>query len=287
MGVTVQVLGILGYPLGHSLSPWMHNLALAHLGFDYHYVPFEVKPANLHDAVQGLKALGVLGVNVTIPHKVAIMPWLDRLSPKAALIGATNTVKMEGGELVGYNTDGPGFLAALLQEAAEDPKGKGVGIIGAGGAARAVAVELAQAGIHSLLIVNRTDTKAEALVCHLQQQVGFNGARAIAWNGGKGVRQMGEVDILINATSLGMNGEGGEWLSPLAISDGQLVCDLVYRPVETPLLLEAKRRRARTLDGLGMLLHQAALSFEIWTAKRFPLEHVRQHLQQRLGRLGE
>lgn len=283
-----KIVGILGHPIGHTLSPVMQNAAFAALDLDYCYLPFDVPPEQLADAIRGLRALGTHGVNITIPHKETVFPLLDQLTEAAQKIGAVNTVEFTDNALIGHNTDGQGFLRALQEETEMNPKGTRVLILGGGGAARAVAVQLALAGAKEIQIMNRTLERGRALVDHLQQMFPSLQALSIPWVQEVAAWQsaLEKIDLLVNTTPVGMEGkEGGSPLPTESIPSGLLVSDLVYHPFLTPLLQGARAKGARTLPGLWMLLHQGALSFEIWTGKRAPLSIMRHSLTETLASL--
>jgi len=267
-----RVCCLIGNPVAHSKSPAMHNAAFKELNLDYIYLPFRVKAESLDDAVKGLRALNIAGFNVTIPHKVAVMPLLDRLDPLAAKIGAVNMVLNENGVLKGFNTDGPGFLAALKNSGIE-PDGKKVVLLGAGGAARAIAFSLAESGAY-LSILNRREeydwavNLATSIVikCHKKD------ATALELNEKSLKNELKDADILVNATPLGMTPDIED--TPVAsefLRDGLTVFDIVYNPVETRLIREAKAAGLKTISGLEMLVMQGALSFEMWTGKKAPI----------------
>jgi shikimate dehydrogenase len=277
-----RIYGIFGYPIGHSLSPLMHNAAFAHQGLDAVYLPFAVHPAHLKVAVKSITALHICGVNVTIPHKQAVMAWMDELSPEARLIGAVNTIHLRDGRLHGYNTDGIGFLRAL-EEVGSDVVGRTVMLLGAGGAARAIAVQLCLSGIRRLLLANRTPTRAEDLAAFLKQNIPHADIIVVAMGESSLAVHLPDADIVVNATSVGMHPHDPMLLPSTALSPQHLVCDIVYRPLHTPLLHAAQRQGARTVDGLGMLLHQGAKAFEIWTDRAFPLALIRTRLLEAVG----
>jgi shikimate dehydrogenase len=272
-----MLYGIFGYPISHSLSPLMHNTAFAHHGLDAVYLPFAVRPAHLETAVKAMTALPICGVNVTIPHKQAVMAWMDELSPEARLIGAVNTIHLRDGRLHGYNTDGIGFLRAL-EEMDTDVAGRTVMLLGAGGAARSIAVHLCLSGIGRLLLANRTPRRAEDLAAFLKQNIPHADISIVAMGKSSLASQLPDTDIVVNATSIGMYPHDPMLLPSTALSPQHLVCDIVYRPLYTPLLRAAQRQGARTIDGLGMLLHQGAKAFEIWTDHVFPLALIRARL---------
>jgi shikimate dehydrogenase len=272
-----MLYGIFGYPIGHSLSPLMHNTAFAHHGLDAVYLPFAVHPCHLATAVKSITALPIYGVNVTIPHKQAVIAWMDELSPEARLIGAVNTIHLRDGRLHGYNTDGIGFLRAL-EEVGNEVAGRTVMLLGAGGAARSIAVQLCLSGIRRLLLANRTPRRAEDLAAFLKQKIPHADINIVAMGESSLAAQLPDTDIVVNATSIGMYPHDPMLLPSAALSPQHLVCDIVYRPLDTPLLRAAQRQGARTIDGLGMLLHQGAKAFEIWTEHAFPLALIRTRL---------
>jgi shikimate dehydrogenase len=274
--------GIFGDPIGHSLSPLMHNTAFAHHGLDAVYLPFAVPPAHLEMAVKAIAALQIGGVNVTIPHKQAVMAWLDELSPEARLIGAVNTIHLRDGRLHGYNTDGIGFLRAL-EEAGTEVAGRTLMLLGAGGAARAIAVQLCLSGIQHLYLANRTPTRAEDLANFLKQNIPHADISVVTMGESALADHLPDTDIVVNATSIGMHPHDPMLLPSSALSPRHLVCDIVYRPLHTPLLRAAQRQGARTVDGLGMLLHQGAKAFEIWTEHVFPIALIRTRLLEALA----
>lgn len=267
---TTRVLGILGWPVGHSMSPIMQNAALAVLGLDYVYVPFAVPPEGLAAAVIGLKALGVDGFNVTIPHKSAIVPLLTRLSPEAELIGAVNTVKREGNELVGYNTDCSGFIKSLRADLGSDPAGSRVLVLGAGGAARAALVGLCQAGAREIIVANRSLESGRRLIDTFSTRFRGTQFAAIPQDVASLSPVLQKIDILVNTTSVGMGGSRFPALDLTAMTRRGCVYDMVYTPPETPLLLEAARQGLRRANGLGMLVAQGELAFALWTGEEAP-----------------
>ncbi|HEY4486027.1 MAG TPA: shikimate dehydrogenase [Nitrospiria bacterium] len=265
-----QLTGIVGYPVGHSLSPAMQNAAFEALGLDYCYIPLNVAPARLGAVVQSLRDLGFRGFNVTIPHKESIGVYLDRLTPEARLIGAVNTVENRRGRLIGHNTDGRGFLASLKEDLNLNVRDRKILILGAGGAARAVAFQAALEGA-SLLLANRTRSRVKALARDLVKKIKGVGIISLSWSE-KALREAaGQADIIVNATSVGMKTDDPALLPKDSFRPDQIVCDLVYRPLDTVFLTQARLSGARTVNGLGMLAHQGALSFEIWTDRKPPL----------------
>ncbi len=258
----------------------MHNAAFARLGMDACYVPFAVHPDRLEAAVRGIRALNLRGMNVTVPHKQAVMSWLDELSEEARLIGAVNTIEVLGDRLKGHNTDGRGFLRSLKEDAGFNPKGKRVVFIGSGGAGRAVGFSLALAGARSIVFMDLDQKKASALAEDIRQKTGAD------------VQAIGEellsdavagADCLINATPLGLKKADPLPLRKVLIQKKHLVCDLVYNPPETPLLKAAKDRQARRLSGIGMLLYQGVIAFEIWTGKKAPVQVMKNALARQIS----
>jgi shikimate dehydrogenase len=266
---TTQLCALLGDPVAHSLSPVMHNAAFQFLGLDYVYLCLRVQPSGLRPAVAGVKSLGLRGFNVTIPHKVAVMAYLDAIDPLAQDIGAINTVVNRNGRLVGYNTDGAGGLRAL-RDAGVTLTGTKVVLLGAGGAARALAFSVAPLA-DQVVILNRTEAKAVALAASLRNRFDTT------MRGGPLTRsalalELADADVLINSTSVGMHPQPEDSVVDADLLQARLtVFDAVYTPLETRLLREAGRVGAQTVDGLSMLVHQGALAFEIWTGVTPPL----------------
>jgi len=279
-----RILGILGFPLGHSLSPLMHNRALQSLGLNYVYVAFAVARHFLADAVKGLRGLGVAGVNVTVPFKEEILPYLDELSTEAQACQAVNVVKNCQGRLVGYNTDGPGFMAALT-EAGVTPAGQRIVLLGAGGAARAVAYQLGRAGSQHITCVNRTRGKAEQLAEFITGQTGVP-ASAAGWDEEEVEKAVQAAGMLVNTTPVGMFPATREMppVNPEWFHHELVVCDVIYNPAQTRLLLAARQRGLRTVDGVGMFVHQGALAFEIFTGCPAPVKLMREVVVGELAR---
>lgn len=259
------VLGIIGDPVQHSRSPQMQNRALAAAGLPLVYVPFPVAPERLAEAVTGLRALGVRGFNVTVPHKVAVVPLLDRLSPEAAAIGAVNTVNREGEELVGYNTDGAGLVASLREDLGLHPRGAELLVIGAGGAARAALHALCAAGAGRIVIVNRTPGRAGELA----ERYGTLFPRTRLEILAQPPASLAGFDLLLNTTVVGMDGSSLA-ADPASLGDDAAVYDMIYAPAETPLLGAARQRGLRAANGLGMLAAQGERAFAIWTGTTPP-----------------
>lgn len=267
-----KIAGIFGHPVEHSLSPAMHNAAFAHLNLDYCYVPFSVAPHLLKQAVESIRALDLAGVNVTVPHKENVLPFLDNVSEDASFIGAVNTIKNINGNLTGYNTDGQGFMQALAEQGIE-VKGKRVLMVGAGGAARAVGHCLCKEA-SSLYLHNRGIERGGALKQHLNSISG--NVLSVDDSAIMSRDFLSGMDIIVNATSLGLKSDDPLPLNASLLGDKHVVCDLIYK--KTPLLLEASKAGCRTMDGLGMLLWQGVLAFGIWTGVTPPVEVMREAL---------
>lgn len=263
-------IGILGWPLEHSLSPVMHNAAFAALQLDYVYVPLPVRPEKLAQAVEGFKAMGFTGVNVTIPHKVAIIPYLDEIDSSAQMVGAVNTVAVRDGKTIGYNTDARGFIQSLLAQQVT-VTGKSAVLMGAGGAAKAVVSGLLTSGIASVTIGARSREKAQALTALFPGNANLAGCE---WHDPVFIKRLQECDLLINCTPIGMAIHQGEEL-PVpwsALTPNTVMCDLIYNPPLTKFLAMAQERGHKIVNGAGMLIEQGALAFEIWTGKPAPRE---------------
>ena len=266
---------VIGDPVRHSLSPVIHNAGFAACGLDWVFLACEVPEGRVPEALAGALALGIEGLSVTMPHKAAVAAAVDELSGTARLLGAVNCVARQGDRLVGHSTDGGGFVDALTVEAGWSPAGARCVLLGAGGAARALALALAEAGAAEVAIVNRTTRNAVA-------------AAALAGDRGR-VAEPGEVggfDLVVNATPLGMRGHRGPPmpLDPTLLRPGQLLVDLIYEPAETALLAAAQERGVRAFNGVGMLVHQAAGAFELWTGHEAPIDAMVVATQQALAR---
>jgi len=266
-------LGIIGYPIGHSISPIFQQAALDALGIDATYEKWEVTPEGVGDFVNGLRAPDSWGINITLPHKQAVIPLLDEVDEWATAAGAVNTIVNHDGRLTGHNTDGPGFLRALLVETGYDPKGTRALILGAGGAARGILLALARGGVDSLVIANRTMERAETLA-KLAVENGVK-SEAIPIAGNVLIKSAASADLIVNCTSVGMShgpDEQGTPLTAAQIPASAIVNDVVYTPLETPLLREAAAAGATALGGLHMLVYQGVLSFQMWTGQDAPAD---------------
>ena len=283
-----KLVGLIGYPVSHSVSPPMHNAAFAHLGLDWCYVPLPVATApdaRIGEAVAGVRALGFAGCNVTVPHKQNVIPHLDELTQAAEAIGAVNTIRVESdGRLSGDNTDARGFIADLRDHHV-DPAGRQVLVLGAGGSARAVVYGLAEADCAGVKILNRTLTRATDLAQRMQGY--FPGCPITAH---AALAEIGAdahaADLIINCTSLGMTPhvETTPWDESISFRPGQVVYDLVYNPPETRLLAKASADGAVAIGGLGMLIWQGALALERWTGEVAPVAVMRQACLAHFGR---
>ena len=265
--------GIFGYPLGHSISPAFQQAAFDHQGIDAIYEAWETPPEKLGHAVASLRSGDFMGANVTVPHKQAVQQHLDTIEPLAASIGAVNTIVRDDSQLVGHNTDAYGFSQSLKREAKFEPTRKRVVLIGSGGAARAAAYGLAQEGIASLVIANRTLGSAVMLAEEMSNQM--TDVRASSLESESLESHCAAADLIVNTTSIGMLHGPAEGRSPILeefIPGGCLVYDIVYNPEVTPLLKAARRAGAQTLGGLPMLVYQGAAAFELWTGQPAPIE---------------
>ena len=263
-------LGVIGYPLSHSISPPVHQAALDHLGIDARYEVWETPPSDLSGLLDRMRNPEFMGASVTIPHKETVALMMDELSPAAAAIGAVNCIAGAGGRLVGHNTDGGGFIAALQECAGFTATGRSVLLIGAGGAAKAIGHALINEGVSSLTIANRTRAKAESLAANLPSM-----AVAASLDPSELAAAAAGADLIVNSTSVGMSSGEGAGESPIApdlIPAGALVNDIVYSPPETPLMRAGRARGACVLGGLPMLIFQGAAAFELWTGQEPPVE---------------
>ncbi|OBZ11720.1 shikimate dehydrogenase [Bacillus sp. FJAT-27264] len=273
------LLGVMGDPIGHSKSPLMHGAALKAMGISGAYVPLHVKRENLGEAVRAIRTLGFRGVNVTIPHKVSVMEYLDRLDESALAIGAVNTIVNDDGVLTGYNTDGIGYVRSLKAEAISDLSGARIMVIGAGGAARGIVAALLQEAPASIVIANRTADKAQDLAAEWSR----SGSLA-----GISLDDMGEhlkdIDVLINTTSVGMYPHiDGLPVNPALLHPGMVVSDLIYNPLHTRLLTESLERGCIIHGGLGMFVYQGAYALEYWTGQTAPVDIMRQTIEESLS----
>lgn len=277
-----RVCGVIGDPIEHTLSPIMHNAAFNALKLDYAFLAFKVKAAGVENALNGMRALNIRGLNVTMPHKSTVINYLDKLDPAAKTINSVNTLLNREGKLLGFNTDGVGALKALRQNGVE-PKGRKVLLLGAGGAARAIAFIMVKEA-DELAVLNRTVKLAQELANLLEKTVN---KKIVAGSlSPKEIQQnLQDSDILINATSVGMKPNANDSpVAPKLLRPNLAVMDIVYNPIETKLAKDAIAAGAKVISGVEMLIYQGAASFEIWTGKSAPVEVMRQaalnHLQK-------
>lgn len=274
-----EIYGVIGDPISHSMSPDMHNDAFAHQELEAHYNAFHVHTEHLEDAVKGMKAIGVKGFNITVPHKTAIIPLLDRIDPLASAIGAVNTVKYENGQYVGYNTDGLGFVSGVKEQLNGLLKDQRTLVIGAGGAARGIYFSLVKEGVCQIDIANRTISRAQQIIDDNPYEAA---SEALSIQEAEG--QLEAYDLIINTTSIGMSPQVNE--VPLSLNHlrkDAFVCDIIYNPLETKFLSEAKQKGASVQNGLPMFIHQGALAFHIWTGIWPDTERMKAIVLRKLG----
>jgi shikimate dehydrogenase len=278
--ITLQeIVALLGYPVAGNPTQYIVERAFSSAGLDWRYLTLEVPPENLPDAVRGMRALGFRGGNVTMPHKRTVAPLMDELTEAARLIGAVNCWRRDGDRLLGDNTDGKGFLQSL--RTLVDPAGRRIAILGAGGAGRAIAVELGLAGAAEILIVNRSAERGEELATLLNEKV-HAPAQYVAWHGDFALPP--GIDVLVNATSIGMGDRQARM--PVALDtlpQGLIVADVVIMPPQTRLLREARQQGCQALDGLGMLINQAVIGFQLWTGQTPDAALMREAAEEFLG----
>lgn len=259
-----KVACLIGHPVEHSFSPYIHNFLAEEYNVDLRYTCFDVNPTDVKEALQGIKALGIIGSNVTIPHKIEVIPYLDEVERNAAIIGSVNTIKNHEGRLIGYNTDGVGFIKSVLDEG-HILKDKHVMVLGAGGASRAVVVALAAHGVGKITICNNTLERAESLAENVRSN--FEEVEVNVMPLAVTSKDLKDVNFLINTTPLGMSSKKDLMpIDPNIVPPSDLVvCDIVYTPHDTKLLKWAMQRQLKVVHGIGMLINQAIASFEIWT----------------------
>jgi shikimate dehydrogenase len=274
INAATRLCAVLGAPIRHSASPAMHNAAFAVLGLNWRYLAFEVDPKNLRAAIDGAKAMNFAGLNLTVPHKLLAVDMVDALDESAKTWGAVNTIRFDEKGAIGFNTDADGLANSLREDLGLELRGAKVLLLGAGGAGRTAALKLASENVAELFLVNRTPGKAEEIANEIQKRfpsvkvaVGFPKA---------------DVNLILNATSLGLKADDNSPLDEkqFSLKQTRAVYDMIYRPAETKLLAAAKITGCKTANGLGMLLHQGAKAFEIWTGKPAPLDVMRRALEQ-------
>ncbi|MBI4684972.1 MAG: shikimate dehydrogenase [Nitrospirae bacterium] len=265
-----RIVGLLGYPVEHSLSPAMHNAAFERLKLDFCYIAFPVRPELLKEAVKAVRALDLAGVNVTVPHKEKVIPFLDEVDKEAFFIGAVNTIVNKNRKLIGYNTDGRGFMRSLSEKGIS-VRNRNVLIVGAGGASRAVGYYLCQKAARLFLydIDKKKAVKLSNVLNKIRNNVSFLNLQSSTFN-------LDEIDVIVNATPLGLKKDDPLPINVDLLKSEHIVCDLIYK--KTKLLEIASRKGCKTLNGLGMLLWQGVLAFELWTGKRPPVDIMRKAL---------
>ena len=277
-----ELTGVFGDPVEGNPTGVMEEAAYHALGLNYRYITMKVTPDDFGNAMNAVKAIHMKGVNLTMPHKISVIPYLDELSQAAAIIGAVNTVVVrEDGTLYGENTDGKGFVEALLRHG-ESPAGRNIVILGAGGAARAIAVECALAGADRVTIINRTFEKAHELACLIRAKTASQ-AEAVAWKTAQRIPE--DTDILINATSIGLGEDrmNRPDIDYETITPNMIVSDVVFNPSNTLFLQSAAQRGAKAVNGLGMLACQGARNFTLWTGVEAPLDVMINKLKEEFG----
>lgn len=272
-----KLVAIIGYPIGHSVSPAMHNAAFQSLDLPFEYQAVEVKPKDLAKKLKEFRGKNFAGFNVTVPHKENVLPLLDEVTELAKIIGAVNTVVVQDGKLVGYNTDGAGFIDSLIEDAGIRPKEKSVVVLGAGGASRAISIMLAESRAKSIVITDIQEEKALALTKYIDSYFATP-CSYVKMNSQELQKAITKADILVNTTPVGMKPKDDA--SPLEkntkLASTLIVYDLIYNPSETQLMKQAKAAGAKTCSGLGMLVRQGASAFTLWTGEEAPVELMRQ-----------
>ncbi len=281
------VYGVFGDPVKHSLSPLMHNAAFNHVAIDAIYVPFHVPSGSLATAVSAIRSLGIKGINVTIPHKEAIIPFLDEVDQTAQRVGAVNTVVNSNGRLVGYNTDSSGFLRSACSDLGFKPPGSQVVLLGAGGACRAAVQALLSAGVKQITIVNRTVSRAIDLIASFKTDSTRQQLTAVTYQSATLLQALANADLLVNTTSIGLQGEMLDLFPLENIKGSALIYDMVYSGVGTALVQAAGQRGLTCIDGLSLLAAQGEDAFFIWTGVRLPDGFMHQQLLKYLHQMGK
>ncbi len=278
-----QIYGLIGWPVAHTFSPPMHNAAFKALGINAVYLPFPVKEKNLKYVLRSLDALGFKGVNVTIPYKERVMPYLSKIEFSASLVGAVNTIIIKNNKFIGHNTDWIGFITSLKKDAKFNPGDKRAFMFGAGGAARAVAMALANSGLSYLCIIDIMGEKGRRLVLNINKHFKKTRAEFIPTLKNKEAQQkLKEADLIINATGIGMHKKDPSLVKPQWVHKQQLACDLIYNPPLTNFLKVYKKKGAKILNGEGLLLYQGAEAFELFTSYPAPLNIMRKALREQI-----
>ena len=279
---STKIVRLIGYPVEHSKSPFMHNAAFQYMGLDFVYHLFSVKPSDLEEAITSLRAPNVVGANVTIPYKEEVMKYLDEITPEAKFIGAVNTIHNREGKLIGYNTDGQGFITSLLTDGKVKLEGQKVFLIGAGGAGKAVAVKLAERGVERLVITDKMVERAKTLVGKLRENIPDCPVDTIFPDDKEFAKTLLGSTLLVNATPVGMNEGDPCVVDPEYLHKDLFIYDVIYNR-ETPLIAAAKKRGLKALGGIGMLIHQGAASFEIWTGQKAPIEVMKNRILEEMS----
>jgi len=277
-----NLVGAFGDPIAENPTRVMFEAAFRKLKLQWMYLNIHVKGEVLGDAVKGLRAMNFSGINLTLPHKVQVIRYLDAVSEDARLMGAVNTVRRDGDRLIGENTDGKGFIRALTQDAKVNPRGKRVVLLGAGGAARAIGVELALAGAYQITVVNRTEKRGKELTGLLNRKTPAQ-AFFFTWDRSYAIPE--GTDVLVNATSIGLFPDVDQKPDIVydSIAKAMSVCDVIPNPPHTPFLAEAEKRGAKTIDGLGMLVYQATIAFKMWTRHDAPVDEMKRAIKGEFG----
>lgn len=274
-----KITAVFGYPVVHSLSPIFQNAAFEFLGLDYVYIPLEVLPEQLGKSVEGIRALNFTGVNLTIPHKKSVLEYLDEIDDEAKLLGVVNTVVNKNGILKGYSTDGRGFIRSLTEyKDGFIPEGKNVFLLGAGGSAYAIAGALVKEKVSRIFICNRTGERAVLLAQHLSEKFGFDKVILVPFEERNKEEYWEGIQLIVNTTSVGMKEGDPVLVTEENIRQSEFVYDLIYNR-KTELIKSAEKNRIRCLAGLSMLVYQGAVSFELWTGVKAPVEVMKQSLQ--------
>jgi len=281
-----ELIGLIGHPIKHSYSPFIQNFAFEQLNLDYIYLPFDVPAENLKAAVNGVLALGLKGLNVTLPHKEKIIKFLDELSEEASIIGAVNTIVNDHGKLIGYNTDAFGILDTLLPFK-EKISGTKVSVIGAGGSARAVIYTLLRHfKPEEINIINRTHQRADSLANDFALKMRFDSFHTFELFPPDNMEALSNSRLIVNATTMGMYPDIEDTITDIedSFNEEQIVFDLIYNPTKTNFLKMAEMQGAKVVGGLKMLISQAAKSFELWTGAEMPVAIISDSLQQYIGK---
>jgi len=273
INAATRLCAVLGSPIQHSASPAMHNAAFTALGLNWRYLALEVAPQNLRAAIAGARAMNFAGLNLTVPHKLLAVDMVDELDVSAKTWGAVNTIKFENGRSIGFNTDADAIVSSLREELQIELRGKKVLLLGAGGAGRTAALKLAAEKVAELFLVNRTGSKAEEIAAEIKKQ--FPSVKISV-----GYPKV-EVDLILNATSLGLKPEDASPLDEkqFSLKKTQAVYDMIYQPTQTKLLAAAKAAGCKTANGIGMLVYQGAKAFEIWTGQPAPVAVMRRAVE--------